>query len=203
MTAPPAWMEKGYATIEKYGTANSANLSGVLDRSSLDISIGDKAMESIPTLNLARVYKYDPEGDSEISFDLYLKDMGTSSGGIDLFFIDTTVYTSGKIDVVHSQTREKMRLTILFTNDPVPSTATTTVNATTTLAYAARRYIFADAYITSYKTSFTDGILKVSVTMKVPPYDGSATANIGYQSLDGSTSSSLAALGSYTATTKW
>ena len=202
MSAPPAWMERVIATIDRYGTTTAATVSGIVDRESLDISIGDKPMETLATLSLGRVYKYNPEEDSEVSFDLYVKDMSTGSGAIDLFFMGwTTAVTSGRVVANNVQNREMFRLTLLFTNDPTPSTATTTVG-TTSASYAARRYIFADGFITSYKPSFTDGILKVKCTMKIPPYDGTAVANIGYQSLDGTASSTLTALSTYTGTVK-
>ena len=203
MAAPPAWMEKVLVTIDRYESAEVSSISGFVDRNSLDISVGNKPMETIPVLSQGRVYKYSPDEDTEVSFDLYVKDLGTTSGGaLDLWFIGTTGTTSGKIDVVNTMTRDKFRVTLLFTNDPVPTTATTTVNSTGTPAYAARRYILADAFITSYKPSFTDGILKVKCSIKIPAFDASAVSNIGFQSLDGTTTGSLAALSDYTGTTK-
>ena len=201
---PPAFMEKVLVEIEKYGsTTVNASVQGIVDRNSLDITIGDKPMESIATLNQARVYKYSPEDDSEVSFDMYVKDLGTTTNAIDLFFLGvTTVATSGVISKSTTTVRDKFRVTILFTNDTTMSDATATVNNGTETTYGARRYIFADAYITSCKPSFTDGILKVGITCKIPPYDGTGASNIGYQSLDGSTTGSLTALATYTGTAK-
>jgi len=204
MAMPPAWMEKVLVEVEKHGsTTADASIQGIVDRTSLDITIGDKPMESIATLNQARVYKYNPEEDSEITFDMYVKDLGSDSNAIDLFFLGvTTVATSGVITKSTTTVRDRFRVTILFTNDTSISDATATVNNGTETTYGARRYIFADAYITSCKPSFTDGILKISISCKVPPYDGNGSANIGYQSLDGSTTASLTALLTYTGTVK-
>ena len=67
----------------------------------------------------------------------------------------------------------------------------------------ALRVVASDGYFTSVKPSMTDGIVKFTVTYKVPPFDSSGTANVKIESVAGSTTATLTALASYTSTVKW
>lgn len=197
-------MEKVRASVEKYGVASDVDIEGVVDRESLDLGIGEKGFESIPSLVQGRIYKYTPEEDTEITFDMYCIGMDTdTSTSIESYFIGGTPVVTGWADYVNLTTRNKFRITILFTNDAGVTDASDTVNGGTTDTYAARRYSFADSFITSVKPSFTDGILKLSITAKVPPYDADGNSNIKYQTLDGASTSSLDALAAYSGTVKF
>ena len=60
----------------------------------------------------------------------------------------------------------------------------------------------ADAFVTAVKPSFTDGILKTTVTFKVVPFDSVGASNIQFESANGITGV-MGALGSYTASNKF
>lgn len=199
---PPAWMHRVLATIERYGGSDTATFSGLVDRTSLDIKVGEKPFESIPLLNEGRLYKYGAEEDSEISFDMYSKGLGSAAGNLDLFFMGATVSSSGAIQAENTNNRYKHRLTLLFTNDPAPTSATDAVDSGGA-GYAARRYIFADCFITTHTANMGDNVLKTSVVAKCPPFDADANPNWKMESLDGVVLTGLAALSAYSGSNKF
>lgn len=208
MATPPSWMERCLATIDRYDSTDTAELAGILDRSSFEMNIGDKPVTGVPVLTGGRFYKYDSIEDTDLSFDLYVKDLSLAQGSLDLLFFGTAggVLPSGsKIQHTFTHERLKCRLVITFTNDPRVTTATGLLNEQDagTEEYAARRHIFADAFITSYKANMGDHVLKFSPTIMVPPFDSAGDANYRFESLLGDSADELDALNDYDASNKW
>jgi len=166
----------------------------------VDIDIGDKDFDVIATLGGGRLVKFTPQEPTTITLEAYPVEAGTDSGTTGLGFFDliNTTSASQPQDLDVDRTRSKYRIAIMWTN---LSTATTANEAIGT-NNAALRVVAADGYFTSVKPSFTDGVLKFTVTYKVPPFDSSGTANVAIQSTD-IAGATLTALASYTSAAKW
>ena len=82
---------------------------------------------------------------------------------------------------------------VLWTDD----TTVTSATDATTGSYDGMRFVLKNGYVTSAKPSFTDGVLKYTVSMKFPAFAKDGTANGLIESTDGS--AVLAAVAAYTA----
>jgi len=100
--------------------------------------------------------------------------------------------------ITNTRTRNKHRIVICWTND---TTMTAAQNALTSVTGQALRLVAADGYLTSVKPSFTDGILKFTVTLKFVPYNAAGTGLIRVESTEAA--NTLTRLESYTSTTTW
>ena len=164
----------------------------------VDIDIGDKDFDVIATLKGGRLVKYTPQEPTTITLEAYPVEAGTDSGttGEGFFDLMNTTDASQPLSITVDRTRSKYRLVILWTDNTSVANASAIVGE----AYNALRVVASDGYFTSVKPSFTDGVLKFTVTYKVPPFDKSGTGNVAIQSTDAT--ASLTALASYTSTVK-
>jgi len=203
MALPDAWTERAYVEIERFEAGSATEISGAIDLGSLDIDQGDRDFDKVDLLNLGQIIKATPEDMTTISFDMYSTDFETDED-VGVFFLGGTTSPASTGGTLYAGTdRYKFRVAILFTNDPNVTAAGSSVNTGTATSYAARRLVFVDAYVTSWKTSYTDGIHKISVNFKLitrGKIAGDNGANIAVQRLSGDTTSTLAALGTYTGT---
>jgi hypothetical protein len=164
----------------------------------VDIDIGDKDFDVIATLAGGRLVKFTPQEPTTITLEAYPVQAGTHSGTTGNGFWDlmNTADTSQPEIIVADRVRNKYRIAILWTN----STSITYATQQVAMPYEALRVVAADGYFTSVKPSFTDGVLKFTVTYKVPPFDKSGNANISIMSSDGS--ATITACASYTSIQK-
>lgn len=191
-----AWMEQCLVAITVQGGTAVAFASLT---ETVDIDMGSKDIEGIPILNGGRVTKWNPEGDTTVTFEAYPIEAGTDSGATGKGFFDLlhSADATQPISITNNHTRNKYRVALCWTDDPNMTDATT-ANAASTRAL---RLAFADGMFTSVKPSFTDGILKFNVVFKVVPFDKSNNGNIKVESSDGS--AQLAALAAYTNAVKF
>ena len=170
----------------------------------IDIDIGDKDFDVIATLAGGRLVKFTPEEPITITLEAYPVEAGTHSGTTGHGFFDLLwgADTSQPIQIdANVLSRNKYRIAIMWTTDQTSTTyAESQVGSP---ANSALRVIAADGYFTSVKPSFTDGVLKFTVTFKVPPVDKSGNDNIRIESIDGSATATLTALSSYLSTSKY
>jgi len=195
MAQNDAWMETCLISISKEG-GSDVEFAGLTE--TVDIDMGEKDIEGVALVNGGRVTKWTPEGDTTITFETYELEVGNGNGWDDLLHPGTADTTNPYV-ITNDRIRNKYRIAILWTDD---TSATTGVSATAD-GNAGFRYAFANCYITAVKPSFTDGILKHTVTAKLAPFDKSGDANILMESTDGTASEVLAALASYTSSTKF
>jgi len=194
-----AWMETCLIAIS-IAAGSDIQFAGVTE--TVDFDIGEKDIEGVPLVNGGRVTKFTPEGDSSITFEAYPLQAGTDTGSTGLGFYDLmhSVDSSVPIRVTNDRDRDKYRVLVLWTNDPTPTTA----QATTANTYSAFRIGMADGHFTSAKPSFTDGILKFTVTYKTAAFDKSGTGNVMMESCAGSSESDiLPDITSYTSSAKF
>ncbi len=197
MVVNDAWLETCKISITAQG-GSDVSFETLVD--TIDFGGGDKDIEGVPTLSGGRITKFIPETDTEVTLEAYARDAGTDTGGVGKGFFDLlhTSDTTQPITISTSRTRNKYRMAIMWTDAAVPATG-----AVSTPTNEARRWVGADGYFTGVKESFTDGILKATVTFKVPPFDKTGAANIKEESITGSGTSTMTALAAYTSTTKW
>ncbi len=99
---------------------------------------------------------------------------------------DTTLYAG--VDKV----RDKFMIAIMWTNDTSQLSA---INASSGADFTALRCYAKECRMTSHKTSFTDGILKVTVTLKFPALNKAGTTkSLAWQSTDDTDTTPLTAL---------
>jgi hypothetical protein len=169
----------------------------------VDIDIGDKDFDIINTLAGGRLVKFTPQEPTTITLEAYPADAGTAglttaATGTGFFDLVTTVDTTQPLTYTVDKTRTKYRIAIMWTDASV--TAAGQVVAPTNFAL---RVVAADAYFTSVKPSFTDGLLKFTVVAKVPAFNKSGTGLVKVESIGGAATATLTALASYTSTVLW
>jgi len=108
---------------------------------------------------------------------------GTDSGdeGKGFFDLMNTSDSTQPLSISVDRARDQYRIVILWTDDTTLTSATSAVN----LNQTGLRIVAQNGYITSVKPSFTDGLLKFTVTFKCPPFDKSGNANVTMESTDG------------------
>ncbi len=194
-----AWMETCLIAIS---IAAGTDIQFASVTETVDFDIGEKDIEGMPLVNGGRMTKWTPEGDSSITFEAYPLQAGTDTGAVGLGFYDLmhSVDASVPIRVTNDRDRDKYRVLVLWTNDPTPTTA----QSITANTFSALRIGMADGHFTSVKPSFTDGVLKFTVTFKCAAFDKSGNGNVMMESCAGSTAGDiLPAVASYTSSAKF
>jgi len=208
---PDAWSEIAYISIaESAASAGVEYLYHSLTET-IDIDLGERGGESMPTLAGGRVWKQTPTADTTVTLEMYPVFAGTtvatSSAGMGVFDLLNSGAGMVASQAIMANTgipldtadiaRPKYRLCITWTDDAVFAGGTAATAASTN----ALRFVMAEATCISVKPSMTDGILKFTVAFKAAPYDKSGTANIKMYSGD---DTALGVLAAYTSlTTKW
>lgn len=191
-----AWSEMALVTINPSGKGDI--LFQTLTET-IDMDVGAKGVDYIPLISGGRVAKLTPQEDITVTMELYPLQAGTTTwpnaaattaalGVFDL--LDGEAGQSGGCD----HTRLQIRLTVMWTNNATANNAT----AVTIIGDTAMRLSFADGYLDSVKPSFTDGILKYTITAKFPAYN---KANLPCMYWESTTSTVMTVFGNYTAGT--
>ena len=179
----------------------------------IDTSGGEKDVNFIPNIAGGNFTKKIPHTPEEITLELYPLEVGTASwpitGAPQQVFTATGVFDliDGAVDadavqpqiVEFDHARLPVRLTLMWTD----SYAITNPTAATASLVKALRISYAEGYVTSAPISFTDGILKQTVTIKFPPFNKSAVSCVRRESTDGTADKVLPALAAYTSTVKF
>jgi len=189
-----AWSETAFVTIAKYVAAASTDVQFASLTETIDIDLGDKDIEQVPTLIGGRVVKKTPQDMTTITFEGYPLDIDSAGGtGVSQMFHGGTWDTAEPLTLVASTLRDIFRVSILWTDDP----ACTSGAGATAVLTNAYRIIFAHAYMTSMKPSFTDGVLKFTFTFKCPAFNKYGVALIKEDSGD---ATALTTLNTYNST---
>ena len=167
----------------------------------IDIDIGNKDFDVISTLSGARLVKFTPQEPTTITLEAYPLDAGTDTGATGEGFFDlmNTPDTSQPVVIATTRTRTKYRMAIMWTD----ASSITADGQVITPTNSALRVVAADGYFTSVKPSMTDGLVKFTITYKVPPFDASGNANVKIESISGSATATMTALASYTSSVKF
>lgn len=197
MTYPDMWGQ-GTALVAITASGGS-DIDFTANISSIDIDMGDKEYETIPTTRGGRLEKRIPEADTIITFEAYMVHLNTNDATtgnaeiIQRFFTTRTNWdTSEDYNVTNSRNRDKFRVVILWTENTTATSAT----ATSPASSEALRFIANGARLVSVKPTFTDNELKFTFKFRVSPYTSSGTGNLQWQATSGTTT--LNALAAYT-----
>lgn len=173
---PQAWEETAIMTIQKLaGTAYE--FAVIIDE--IDLPEGDYPGESIPTASGGRIWKQSPQEDGEISFTVYGYGLDTTAAqSLIQEFNGGTWDTSQPMATDSTEvagvqrTRDRFMVALMWTDDVAQVGAN---DVTSTADATALRFYAKECRIISHKASFTDKILKMSVTFKYPAMNYSGT----------------------------
>ncbi len=169
----------------------------------IDLDIGERGFDMIALINLGQIPKHSAIGITTITIEGYPLQAGSASagaaGGFWEFFANKPVTDASQpLDIDISNTLTKYRVALLWTDDSSPPTNASTATAAST---AGKRFVMAECFCTSYKESFTDGVLKATVMFKGVAFDKAADPNIKMES---ATNGAIPTLAGYTpGATKW
>jgi len=200
-TFPEAWEETALIAITKLG--GTAYLFGAITET-IDLSEPDYPGESVPNIAGGRIWKQSSQEDGEVTLEIYPLHLDTTaSAGLFQEFNGGTWDTSQPIanDTTWSQgidrTRDRFMVVIMWTDDITINTAAEVLDPTgaTGTNKVALRFYAKECRITSHKSSFTDGILKTTVTLKFPAMNTAGTTKThGWESCNDVGTTALSAL---------
>ncbi len=196
-----AWQRQALIAVDD-GTS-TMTMEAVTE--TIDLDIGERGFDMIALINLGQIPKHSPVGITTVTIEGYPLQVGSTSagavGGFWEFFANKPLADSGPsqpLDVDISNTLTRYRVAVLWTDDSTPPTDASTATAAST---AGKRFVIADCFCTSYKESFTDGVLKATIMFKGVAFDKSADPNIKMESHN---DGAIPTLGSYTpSSSKW
>ncbi|KKM65134.1 hypothetical protein LCGC14_1494340 [marine sediment metagenome] len=193
MAAPDTWSETALISISKASNFE-AEFYSITD--TMDINFGEKGFDVMANLKGGRLVKFNPQDPTEITLELFpveaassLAAAGAAKGVFDLLWGGINSDTTQPISISSNRNREKLRLTLLWTDDTTVTTAAAAIN----LNQSGMRIIAKNAYCISANPSYTDKVFKVTATFRIPPFDKDGNANIETQSVDGSSTMTMAA----------
>lgn len=188
-----AWSETALVTITKYASGGGTDVQFAALTETIDMDMGDKDVDQVATVRGGRLMKKTPQDITTLTFEGYPVDIDSAGGtGVSQMFESGTWDTTEPLQATSDRSRDLFRIVILWTDD---TAATSAVNATaaTTNAY---RIIFAHAWMTSMKPSFTDGVLKFTFAFKCAAFNPNGVALVCEQSGDATALTTLNSYGS-------
>lgn len=205
-TTPDVWSgEEILFTMEVAGDATAIELAGVVDPATIKINGGDKDGEAIVLGNGGRAWKQIPQKEITIEFDAYTRGIQVENGatvdmvGFEQFFDGQTEDTTDELLSSNTRIQKKFRVSLMKTED----TTATSASGTSATSKSAKRFAVANARMVKHEEEYSDYVWKVSVSFKIPPYKLDKTANFRRESTDGSGTTGLSALTTFTDTTNW
>jgi len=207
-TFPEAWEETALVTIQRKG-GTAYQYAAITE--TVDISEPDQSGETIANVAGGRIWKRSPQEDGEITLEIYPIEATTAdnNGGLFQEFMggdpdsatgayDTSepLSTQGATQYSYNAgvmvPRDRFIVAVMWTTDPDQTSA---MSATTAADYTALRFYAKACRIVSHKTSFTDGIVKTTVTFKFPAFiPAGTTKNFSWESTDDTDTSPLPAV---------
>ena len=194
MTDISAWSETALITVTRLDGTATQFAARIED---IDIDIGDKDIEFITNLKGGRNTKKVPQGETSITFTGYPYGIAQADvvSGFAQFFHGAVTYDITEPQIVNaSRIREQYQIAVMWTDDTDVATAL----GTTATGKAAERFIMANCYMTGYKLSYTDQILKATLTFKAAPFNKEGIAQLREESTEGTTG--LSTLNTYNTT---
>ncbi len=210
MAFPEAWEEVAQISVTQFAASPIAVQASTMTET-IDLSEPDYPGESIPNIAGGRVWKQSPQEDGEITLEIYPTDVSLANGENNLGMFQQFVGNPGGYDTTEpistdiawaagiQRTRDRFRVTVLWTNDTAP---VTTAEGSVASGKEAIRFSAMGCRLTSHKTSFTDGIMKTTVTFKFPAMNKAGDVMMfRWESCD--SSAALSALSAYDDEDSW
>lgn len=215
-TFPQGWEETALVSIDLFpGTVLTFQAHAMTE--TVDISEPDYPGESIMNVAGGRIWKQSGQEDGEITLELYpvrldIEDAGTDIfGGLFQFFasnqtidisapsqpISTSVSKVAGVDY----TRDRFRVAIMWTDDTNVSSAAAATSGSNKVGL---RFVAMGCRMTSHKSDFTDGVLKVTATFKFPAMNKAGTVKMfRWDSTNAGSANPMTALPTYDDDDKW
>lgn len=162
--ADDAWMEKCLIGISKID-GEEVQFSSITETA--DFDIGEKDIEGLALTNGGRVTKWNPEGDSSITFEAYPMEAGAGEGFFDLLHGDRTIVTGTTTATTASKlvdTSENFTTRGIKVGDKIKNTTDTTYAIVTAVDSATTLSISADVMASGENYTITCGTTVVSGT---------------------------------------
>jgi hypothetical protein len=201
MTKREIWEEVAMMSIQRQGETDEMNFAVITD--TIGIELGEYNVEGIALLNGGRIMSRSPEEDGTITFECYPVEVGTHSGTTGLGVLDLKY---GKAAAANPQiitsklNYNKIRVAFLWTTDVLSKVSAAVA---TTSGQPAKRFAFADVFVTNVEPDFSEKKLKYTVTGKVGVRDKQGNDNYLFESTTGAGTTLLAALNNYTTAVKF
>ena len=207
MAYPEAWGPYFLFSIQRRGASAQSEIqfAAIVDPTTFAVTLPEKPTESVVNAAGGRIYKFDPEGDGEITFDILPTELDTTSGvGLFQQYLEvsgtadpnpydatTQLDTDTSWPAGVNRVRDKFRLVTLDTND----VAATAASAATTASTNSLRFFANNCIFVNMELNRRDNQLKAAVTFKFKPFTKAGTVkNYGFNSYN----SNLGALTAYT-----
>lgn len=161
-----------------------------------EIGGGEKGFDSVPMISGGRLKKFNPQEDCEVTIDAYTVEVGTNAGSagegfFNLIHSDESA-TGQPISIPVDHERDEYRIVVLYTSKLTAASATEEIASSNT----AKRIVMKNGHFTMNEESFSDKVSKCTITFKCPAFAKDGTANITYESTDGT--ATLDAVSAYT-----
>jgi len=188
--------DKAYISIGKRDNLGS-EISGETQISSMSISGFGRDTDYEPFFGDAKIKILKPQEDGEISFDVAVTNEQW----------DQMFWGGSGSDFTSGSNQEFWRVSFLVTTGSGTEVITPANDDSGSASGAigstvAYRLVYADCNVTAFEPAMeSDSYLKGSITFKVTPTDESGLGNVRIQTLEGA--GPVAALGTYTSSTKW
>jgi len=200
MAFPDAWTETALVSIQKL-SGSEVQFAAITD--TIDISEGDYPGEGIANLAGGRLWKQGSKEDGEITLELYPIELDTVTGvGLFQHFTGGTWDTDEPLAtdvafVTGDRARDQFRIVVLWTNDATATAA----NGATAASTDSIRFAAMGCRMISHKSSYTDGILKVTATFKYPAFNKDGTVKM--DRWDSGDQTALTAISTYDDADSW
>lgn len=194
-----AWMEEALIAISLQGGSDVLFTSLT---ETMQFSGAEKDFDPITLVNGGRISKWTAQTPVTVTCDMYPLQAGTESGTSATGVFDLLEQDGGgsqPLSITNTRSRTPVRVAMMWTD----STSQTDPCEATTDGDKAIRITYADGYVISAVPDFSDGILKFQVQIKFAPFDKSGASNFKYESTDGSSTNTVAALSAYTSSNKF
>lgn len=178
------WKEFCLIEIQRYDDTNKY-MFGALTKS-VDIPVGDKAIESTAVTTGGRIVKYTPEADTTITMEMFpvgaKANQSSPSGMLNWFFGDVAggTHHDGGSYYFNKPIRYQYRVAVLWSSllalEVGNASRPVYVSSALTNTGDHFRVSLWGAYMTKSPLAFTDNELTSTVEFVVPPYN-----NAGYQ----------------------
>jgi len=183
-TYPDKWNEVCLVSIIPEGDSAVDCSALISEMTDIDIH-GEKKIETKPTIAGGRTVRFVPQTDGKITLKVYPLTAGidaetTATGFAQLFNPLDTADSTHPIVVDNTHNRKKFGIVILWA-ELLPATAVTLPAASKT----ACRLQVVNAYMTSYKLSWSDLELSAEVTFEFAPFTKANVSNARSESTDG------------------
>ncbi len=195
---PDSWEEVALVSVTIKG-GSSRQFAAITE--TIDISEPDYPGESIMSVGGGRIWKQSGQEDGEITLEIYPIEIDTganNTGLVGQFVGGTQPSGSGALatdiawPVGIDRSRDKYMVAVAWSQDTGLAGAEAAIDGTD---QTALRFYCKEARIISHKTSFTDGVVKTTVTFKFPDMDkAGSTKSWAWESTDDADTSSISAL---------